>query len=328
MEGCMKFRLILLFFAAVNASIFLFTAPSLAAQTKNNLLPAASAQPTTAGSTIAADNSVANPASKQTDIAESADPKIVKTYSEPQLNDLMVRMVSRYSKDAVLFNNVGATYFELKMYDKAENAIRHAIVLNNHPAFLTNLSIVYDVQGRTSEAVTMAQRALAQAPKYVRAKNQLCELMMVSKRDADTLLCYDEMSKIAPLDPLAQTYYALALVRSKNYEKAISMVFPLTKNPQPTTLMFIVLGNAYYMKKRYTQAADAFKQAVEIDPDNPALRYNLALCLTAENNRAGALSQYNLMKEKDPALADQLYKYLYRDKIIFVDQQTASKNPK
>ena len=39
-----------------------------------------------------------------------------------------------------------------------------------------------------------------------------------------------------------------------------------------------------------------------------------------------ALTQYNLMKDKDPKLADDLYRYLYRDKIIFVDGQTA-KNP-
>ncbi len=39
-----------------------------------------------------------------------------------------------------------------------------------------------------------------------------------------------------------------------------------------------------------------------------------------------ALTQYNLMKDKDRKLADELYLYMYRDKIIFVDGQTA-KNP-
>jgi tetratricopeptide (TPR) repeat protein len=275
-----------------------------------------------------AGTAASNTAPKQADTTGPIDSMVIKTYSEQQLNDLFDQMTSHYSKDAVLFNNIGATYFGLKIYDKAENAIRRAVVLNNHPAFLTNLSILYDQQGRINEAITMAQRAISQAPKYVRARTLLCGLMITSKRDADAILCYDETSKITTLDALDQTYYAVALFRSKNFDKAISVLTPLIKSEQPTSLMFNTLGNAYYMKKRYTQAADALKRAVEIEPDSAMLRYNLALCLTATNNRAGALSQYSLMKQEDPALADQLYKYLYRDKIVFVDQQTASKDPK
>jgi tetratricopeptide (TPR) repeat protein len=253
------------------------------------------------------------------------DPADVKTFSDEQLDSAFDIMVAGYSKDAVLFNNIGAAFYERKMYDKAESAVRHAIVLNNHPAFLTNLSIVYDTLGRLNEAITAAQRAVSQSPRYTRARNQLCELMLVSKRNTDTLLCYDELRKIEPLDPLAQTYYSVALVKSGSPDKAISMLTPLTKGSLPTALMFNALGNAYYAKKRYSQAADAFKQGVEIDPDNAQLRYNLAITLTAANNRAGALSQYGLMKEKDPALADQLYRVLYRDKIIYVDDPDSKK---
>jgi tetratricopeptide (TPR) repeat protein len=321
----MKFRF-LPFFVVIAYCVTFLAASNLTAQIKNNLAPTGVAQGEKTGSSNVTSTTKSVP--KQTEITESADPKIVKTYSDAQLNDLMDRMVSSNNKDAVLFNNVGAAYFEFKMYDKAENAIRRAVVINNHPAFLTNLSIIYDVQGRTSEAITVVQRAIAQSPRYARARTQLCGLMMTSKHDADAILCYEELSKIAPLDLLDQTYYAAALVHSKNFDKAINILTPLAKSPQPTSAIFNTLGFAYYMKKRYTQAADAFKQAVEIEPENPMLRYNLALSLTAVNNRVGALSQYSLLKEKDPALADQLYKYLYRDKIIFVDEQTSSKNPK
>ena len=154
------------------------------------------------------------------DFSLSIDPQTIKSYSNEQLNETFEKMSSQYSKNAVLFNNIGATYYDRKMYDKAESALLRAII---HPAFLVNLSILYDAQHRFPEAITAAQRAVAQAPRYARARMQLCELMLVSKRNTDTILCYDELSKVSPLDNLAQTYYALATLKSGDADKAISL---------------------------------------------------------------------------------------------------------
>ena len=321
-----------IFIAALSAIFIFGLSVSIKSQTKNNLVPSSDA----ASANSAATNDNGKSAStrpgdkvlgKQPDKSLELDPSKIKDLSDKDLDDVFNNMSARFSNDPVTFNNIGASYFERKTYDKSETALRHAIALNNHPAFLTNLSIVYDVQGKKSEATTMAQRAVAQAPRYYRARSQLCQLTMDSKRDADTVACFEEMSKFTQLDPLDQTYYALVLMRCHELDKAISILTPLVQGPQPTALMLNTLGNAYYYKKRYSKAADAFKRGTEIDPDNAELRFNLAISLTAVNNREGALSQYDLMKDHNPKLAEQLYRYLYRDKIIFVDQQGASKTP-
>src|ERR1051325_9175097 len=139
MEGCMKFRLVFFYLAAVFIGA-IFLADSLTAQTKSNLSPNQPAQGAQGGPSNKVTNSGTKATPSHSEFAESANPRVVKTYSEDQLNDLFGRMVSLYSKDAVLFNNVGAAYFYNKIYDKSEDAFRRAIVLNNHPAFLTNLS--------------------------------------------------------------------------------------------------------------------------------------------------------------------------------------------
>ena len=283
----------------------------------------ASSQALTDQAISTAQNNVA--AKAPSDFSLSIDPMSVSSFSDDQLNETFGKMSAQYSKNAVLFNNIGATFFKRKMYDKAESAIRHAIVLNDHPAFLTNLSIIYDTQNRLSEAISAAQRAVNQSPRYVRARSELCELMLVTKRNADSVLCYDELAKIAPLDELSQTYYAIALMRVGNSDKVISILAPLVQRPNPTSVMFNTLGYAYYSTKRYSQAANSFKQGIEIDPDNALIRYNLAVVLTAQNDRAGALAQYNLMKRSNPPLADQLYRGLNRDKIIYVSDGTGSK---
>ena len=123
-------------------------------------------------------------------------------------------------------------------------------------------------------------------------------------------------------------------MREGDADRVISILSPLVQAPYPTVLMYNTLGYAYYMKKRYPQAANTFKQAVELDPDNPNIRYNLAIVLTTENDRAGALAQYNLfaalvMVTGAPGtatpLADQLYRDLNRDKSIYVNEAASKK---
>ena len=149
----------------------------------------------------------------------------------------------------------------------------------------------------------------------------------MSKRNSDAIICFDEFAKFATLDPMDQTLYALTYLRTGSVDRAISIVSPLAHGPQPTPIMFNVLGFAYYQKKRYQQAVDAFKQGVELEPDSSNLRYNLAMALTATDDRIGALSQYKLVKEKDSQVADKLYRNLYRDKIIYVDDLNGSNKP-
>jgi Flp pilus assembly protein TadD len=315
-RGVMVCKFFLMLSVATFAALFMAASP-IAAQS-----------PVDPNSSTASKADTASLKSEQkTDFSETIDPLSVSSYSDEDLDKTFNRMVAEYSKNAVLLNNIGASYFDRKMYDKAENALRRAIALNDHPAFLTNLSIVYDVEKRIPEAITTAQRAVTQSPRYVRARTQLCELMMVTKRNQDAVLCYDEMAKVTQLDPLAQTYYAFVTLKDGETDKAISMISSVIKAGQPTALMYNVLGRAYFEKKRYSQAAGAYKEAVEIDPNNPQLRYNLAMSLTATNDRAGALSQYNLMKGNSPDLADQLYRVLYSDKIIYVNDATAFSKP-
>ena len=269
--------------------------------------------------------SAASGTTTQSDFSYSIDPMSVSSFGDEQLNETFDKMSSQYSKNSLLFNEIGAAYFERNMYDKAEAAVKRAIILNEQPLFLTNLSVIYEKERRLPDAISAAQQAVTEAPKYVRARNQLCELLILSKRDADAILCYDELAKIEPLDELAQAYYAVALMRSGDADKVISILTPLVSGPQPTALMYNTLGHAFFLKKSFARAAKAFRQGVEFDPDNANIRYNLAIALNAQNDRAGALSQYNVIKRADPSLADQLYRGLNQDKVIYVNEATASK---
>ena len=81
----------------------------------------------------------------------------------------------------------------------------------------------------------------------------------------------------------------------------------------------------YYKKKRFAEAVAALKNAVEIAPEIYEIRYNLAIAQLALKNKAGAVSQYNILKTGDPKLAEQLARVLYADKLVFVSDAETKK---
>ena len=73
------------------------------------------------------------------------------------------------------------------------------------------------------------------------------------------------------------------------------------------------IGSALYRKKEYEAAAKALKRAVHLDPRRADARFNLALAQLANRNKAGAISQYNFLKESNPELAQKIYGWIFRD---------------
>ena len=79
------------------------------------------------------------------------------------------------------------------------------------------------------------------------------------------------------------------------------------------------------MQKRVDEAIEAFKRGVEAAPHLSKIRFNLGVAQLSIQNRAGAISQYNILKAENPELAGQLYRMLYGGQILFVDDMKSRK---
>ena len=97
------------------------------------------------------------------------------------------------------------------------------------------------------------------------------------------------------------------------------------KSIQTDATVLNALGVVYFTKKRYDEAVDSFKNAVETNPDLSELRFNLAIAELACKNKPAALSQYNILKKDNSKLADQLYQAMFSDKVINVSDLKTGK---
>ena len=89
--------------------------------------------------------------------------------------------------------------------------------------------------------------------------------------------------------------------------------------------VYDLLGDAYSQSKNYAKAEEAYRKAVENDPDDPGHRHGLAQALMAQDKYVAALEQFKKLSELEPGSwenylrAAQLYRRLNQ-----LDQAEAS----
>jgi Flp pilus assembly protein TadD len=222
--------------------------------------------------------------------------------------------------DVATLNNSAVQLTREKRFDEAAELLRKAIAANPASYRLhRNLSIVYESMEKKNEALASARTAVDLAPGDPAPLKQLCSVQLAFGLNEEAMHCYENLRDIAKLDAVSQTHYGMSLLRSGKPDRAVPVLVKAAEAVPNNSSALNVLGTAYFAKKQYGKAADAFKQAVEAEPDRPELRFNLAVLQLVLRDRQGALSQYKLLKVQSPQFAEKLYRILFRDKVVFVD---------
>jgi Flp pilus assembly protein TadD len=100
--------------------------------------------------------------------------------------------------------------------------------------------------------------------------------------------------------------------RSQEAVKLLSDAAGESSSPE----VYDLLGDAYSQAKDYAKAEDAYRKAVEEDPDDPGHLHGLAQALMAQDKYADALEQFKRLTEIEPSTSEnylrmaQLYRRL------------------
>ena len=217
-------------------------------------------------------------------------------------------------------NNSAVRLASEKRYEEAVDLLLKALVKRPNSSVLNrNLSVVYEDMKRFDAALSFAEAAVRLAPKEPLNLQQLCGLQLITGKPDDAVGCYKRLSSIRAMDLVDQTYYGVALYRSGKLDAAITVLEKAVGSPRVATATLNALGYCYYQKTRFDDAVSAFKHAIELRPDQPLVRFNLAIAQLAGGNREGALSQYKMLQTESRELADKLFQVLFRGKVVSIE---------
>jgi tetratricopeptide (TPR) repeat protein len=238
---------------------------------------------------------------KSANISETDSGSTTKPNSVVEMNNRAVRLTleSNYSEAEILL----------------EKAIKEDPAVAK---FHRNLSIVLEKLNRFDEALESARTAAKLDPTNPAILDQLCLLELAKGTPSAAVECYEKLDSVQSLGTNMQAYYGMALFRVGKVDESLATLERAAKSTPPVASVLNALGVVYFTKKRYDEAAAAFKNAVEADPDLSELRFNLAIAELACKNKPAALSQYNILKKDNSNLADQLFHALFSDKVVNV----------
>ena len=231
-------------------------------------------------------------------------------------------LASASPKDAIDFNNLGVRYAKLKHYDDALTMLQRAIKLDPKiRSAYVNMCNVYDMMDRPQDALNSLRHAAELAPFNAVEQAKECELLLFTERNQESVTCYGIFEKQNPLDAASKINLGIGLMRLEKWKEADEVLEPVEAAMRFNARYYNAIGMVRYHTKQYKGAIEAFKRATELAPDETDARFNLALAQLAIRDKPGALSQYKFLSESDPKLAQELYKVIYKDKLLFVDNK-------
>ncbi len=168
---------------------------------------------------------------------------------------------------AYMHNLLGMTYFDLRQYDRAEEALKEAIRLSNGWQYpYTNLGNVYAEQGKDLLAVKKYEQSVAIEAKDPYPLNNLGNVLVSAGQPKKAI-----------------GYYQKALDIDPNYSSPL-----------------IGLGNAYHALGNTMNATIYYKKAIKVDSNAIIAYQNLAILFSQKNQLKEAIKTFNLGLEVAP----------------------------
>jgi tetratricopeptide (TPR) repeat protein len=265
-------------------------------------------------------------ADEKTDPANGSHPVARSTVTVSSEHAELRKKIKKFKRelisnpdDPILYNNLSVVYFRLGKYNKSLEAMEKALELAPNAEVYLNLSIIYDNLNRTPEAFAAVRRALEIAPDNLKANEQLCELYLEREKFEKASECFGKMIERNPDEPRFHAFYGICLTNDGKEDESIvhlqkaNELFPANEDVRNA------LGMALFGEKRYREAEEIFTEILKIDPEQSSARFNLAVVQLTLKKKTEAIKNYFILKNSQPPLAAALYKVIYRDKLVFVE---------
>lgn len=171
-------------------------------------------------------------------------------------------------------NLLGNTYFDLADYEKAVEAYETAIRINQD-----------------------------NADTYRHLAGCYCSL----DRNEDEIESHKQVARLDPSDARAYHFLAGCCIKQKRYEEAADAIKKIVDD---ACMLFVLLGHSCCDSGQYKEAVEAYKQAIQINPNKGVIHYLLAETYLKMGDKDLALEQYEILKTLDEELASELYELI------------------
>jgi tetratricopeptide (TPR) repeat protein len=157
-----------------------------------------------------------------------------------------------------------------------------------------------DVQQETlAKAVEQFQAILKQDPRDTYSSLWLARLYRFENKHEEAEQVLRSVVRQEPDNEAALEQLSQLLIDESRSQEAVDLLAPAASDSGSPDLSDL-LGDAYSQLKEWAKAEDAYRKAVEGDPDDPGHHHGLAQALMEQDKYAAALVEFHKLSELEP----------------------------
>jgi protein O-GlcNAc transferase len=193
------------------------------------------------------------------------------------------------------------------------------------PQAYFNLGLQYEILGKDREAVKAFQQALKLKPDYPEALYELARLKADAGNTEQAIKDLKQSLKLKPDFTAARTglggeynQQGLDFIGKGDWSQAAqAFKEAIQANPDEAVRQAARnnLGVALASEGNYEEARQEFRQVLEADPENPDAHYNFGVTSLAVGNNVDAFREYLILKELNPNYGGELSYLIFQNKI-------------
>lgn len=229
-------------------------------------------------------------ATGETSSVDSASLRMLKRYYEGLLKDS--------PQSGIVRGNLGFCYFYLKEYKKALEEYQKAVVLE--PEFIPlqwDLGFVFFKGGDFGRAIKIWENYLLSQEQMLQNFESFETQAKESNKKEFLILIYQAKKDFR--DREKETYIKLSesYRMIKDFPRAKAVALSGLRNYPRDRWLVHQVGIASFAMGHIPEAADYFRQAIDLDPQDIDSLYYYALCMKAANNRLEEIKSLNRIKQ-------------------------------
>jgi tetratricopeptide (TPR) repeat protein len=246
---------------------------------------------------------------------------------DPNSPVIMVRLAEIYAESQHVRDAVVEAQDALK--EDADNVDAHRLLARIYVQSLGDLGTGDVQQANVGKAVTEFQAILKVVPDDETSALWLARLYRFQNKQAEAEKILRDLLHRDPDEGQALEQLSQILIDEGKSQEAIELLKNAAVDSSSPDV-YDLLGDAYAQSKNYPSAEEAYRNAIEQDPDDPGHRHGLADALVAQNKYAEAVEQYKKLTELEPGTADNHLRLaeLYRRLGQFDNAQTSLEQAK
>jgi len=177
--------------------------------------------------------------------------------------------------------------FHMKEFPEAEKLLDTLIAGKdsmNIPPAMHELhlyrGLLYSQTKRRAKAAAEMRAAIAIRPKYEDAWKELCYIYILEKDKVNANKVVEEYAAAFPNTASVWRFRGYALRMQEKYDEAVAALRKAVEIEPDDHFSWFEIGNIQADRKRYAEAADAFKQVLRLRPGEPVASNNLGYMWT------------------------------------------------